>query len=518
MQKTIQHINQLMKERKADEAIAACHKLITMYPDRIEGWLHLGWISQSQSNITQQLDCARKAVTIEASSISGHILLLEGLMSNGQLVEANKTLKILESLAGQDARLWSKLGEIHTQVGNLQDAYHCYDQARILLKDEPQTLYNCASAALAVGKLTEADAQYSKVIKLNPSDCDAYYNRTTVQKQTQNNNHIQEIKTGIEKNKHNQQGLVPLYYALAKEYEDLGENASSFSALKSGADLRGSLLNYDVQDDVSTMAKIAECMAGPFFSDKGVQGKSPDNTPIFILGLPRSGTTLVERILVSHSEVESLGEAPDFAMTLTRLAGKVSSKEELIERSISLDFDALGDDYTNSTRGRGIKAPYLIDKTPANFLYIGLIAKALPNAKIIHLRRNPMDSCYAMYKTLFRMGYPFSYTQEDLGAYYVAYHGLMEHWRRELPDRILDVDYEALVSDQEVQSRRMIGHCGLEWEEACLDFHKNKSASATASAAQVRQPIYKSSVEKWRHYESELAPLKAILEEAGIAV
>jgi hypothetical protein len=158
----------------------------------------------------------------------------------------------------------------------------------------------------------------------------------------------------------------------------------------------------------------------------------------------------------------------------------------------------------------------LIDKTPANFLYLGLIAKAIPSAKIINLVRHPMDTCYAIYKALFRMGYPFSYDLESLGQYYLGYRKLMQHWHSVLPERIKSVQYEQLVEDTEIQAKEIVKFCGLEWQADCLNFHEDKAAVATASAAQVRQPVYKTSVQKWQRYADELMPLKRILEDGGL--
>ncbi len=514
MQNTLKQISQLLKSRRIGEAEVLCIKLIEAAPQSEHGWVQLGRICQMKGDLQGMLANAQKAVDVAPSSLLALLQEAEATLLNGGIEDAIKKLITLEKEAAEDARILQHVAEHFSSLGDYQAAMRCYKQAHSVIGDDAGLLYNTATAATALGDMEGAEDLLNRVIAKDPHDYAAYYNRAGLSKQTKDNNHIPELEAMIEGALKSPGAEAQLGYALAKEYEDLGDYAKSFAALKRGADCRKKLLSYDVTSDVETMTEIASVMQRDFFD--ACPDASDDPGPIFILGQPRSGTTLVDRILSSHSSVESLGEINDFVIAFMGAAGDVKSKSELVQKTKDIDFSLVGDAYRSSTAGRGIKAPYLIDKTPANFLYIGLISKALPNAKIIHLRRNPMDSCYAMYKTLFRMGYPFSYTLEDLGAYYVAYHRMMEHWRRELPDRILDVDYEALVANQEEQSRRMIEHCGLAWEEACLDFHKNKSASATASAAQVRQPIYKSSVQKWRHYASELAPLKAIFEDAGI--
>ena len=178
----------------------------------------------------------------------------------------------------------------------------------------------------------------------------------------------------------------------------------------------------------------------------------------------------------------------------------------------------MGRRYCSTIDGFGDVSARLIDKTPLNFLYIGLVRLALPEAKIIHVRRQPMDICYAIYKTLFRAGYPFSYSLQETGRYFLAYHRLMEHWRKVTPEAFLDVDYESLIAGQESETHRVIHYLGLDWEENCLNFHRNAGPAATASATQVRQPIYSSSVGLWRRYEAQLAPLAGKLREYGISI
>ena len=304
--------------------------------------------------------------------------------------------------------------------------------------------------------------------------------------------------------------------------EDLGRHAESFAALRRAADLRRAQLTYRVTEDVATMSDIAAAFDGGYPSRQEARGgsrgddKTPpdDAAPIFIVGLPRSGTTLVDRILSSHSAVHSRGESSDVAAAVTQIAGAAPTKAELVRRAAAADARELARRYF----ARLPPAPQsrIIDKTPMNFLYLGLIAAGMPGASLIHVRRGPLDVCYAMYKTLFRMAYPFTYDFADLAQYTIAYHQLMAHWRELLGDRLIEVDYEELVADQEGQTRRLLAACRLPWQAACLDFHRNASPSLTASAAQVRQPMYRSSVGLWRRYAGELAPLAALLRAAGI--
>ncbi|WP_419318627.1 sulfotransferase [Caulobacter sp. ErkDOM-E] len=439
--------------------------------------------------------------------------MIAPLIRDGRVGQALLGLAVIEATAGDDARLLQHLGEYYTHCGKTHEAARCYRRAVDLTPDDPRCLYNLASAQIALGLTGEAEALLDRVIALDPADADAWQNRSTLRRQTAQANHVPALLDAVARTRPGP-AEVALSYALAKEFEDLGQYQQSFEWLKRGADRRRRLLSYQVASDVAAMEEIARVFNPALFA--ATPEGCAEVGPIFVLGLPRSGTTLVDRIISSHSAVESLGEINDFALSLMRLAGQAGGKGDLIRRSATLDPAALGRTYLDSLAGRGPRRPMVIDKTPVNFLYVGLIARALPNAKIIHLRRHPMDSGYALYKTLFRMGCPYAYDLDDLAAYMLAHRRLMAHWRAVLPGRILDVDYEALVTDQETQSRRIIAHCALDWQDACLRFHENAAPAATASAAQVRQPIHADSVGLWRRYAPQLAPLAAALAAGGV--
>ena len=424
----------------------------------------------------------------------------------------------LHALAGgtdRHPRLLQELGLRYTLLGLHAEAERCYAQAAALQPDDPGGLYNHATALIALGRLDEAEALLDRVVERTPGDGDAWYNRATLRRQTPQRNHVPQLERQLARLAPGDANEIALCYALAKEREDLGEHADAFAALRRGADARRRRLQYRVEDDLETMRLIADTFDAEFFA-RAHAGHN-DARPLFVVGLPRSGTTLVDRILGSHAAVTSRGESTDLAQAVVRAAAGASGKADLVRRCARLDFAALGRAYAGTLPASA--HAHVVDKTPGNFLYLGLVAAALPQARIVHLRRHPMDACLAMYKTLFRMAYPFSYDQGDLGRYWLGYDALMAHWRRVLPaDRFLEIDYEALVDEQEAVSRRLVAHAGLAWDEACLRFEHNPQPTLTASAAQVRQPIYRSSVALWRRYERELAPLRRILETAGVRV
>jgi hypothetical protein len=239
---------------------------------------------------------------------------------------------------------------------------------------------------------------------------------------------------------------------------------------------------------------------------------------VFIVGLPRSGLTLVERILLRHEQAGSVGEVNDLPLAITRTIGRAGVGEDPARAAAQLDPAALGESYWTAIQGYGLSRPLVVDRAPLNFLHLGLVAKSLPRARIVHVRRHPMAACWSMFRTLFRGGCAFTYDLDDLGRYAIAHARLMAHWRTLMPGRFLDLDYETLVSEPEATMRCLLAHCGVEWREACLRFHENPAPTSVASAAQVRRPIYRDSVDLWRNYRQELAPLARLLAHNGIAV
>jgi len=372
-----------------------------------------------------------------------------------------------------------------------------------------------------LGDLKSAEKNLNKAIALDSGDVDAIALRSGLRTQTAADNHIAELEQSLARSNQSVRATVSIYYALAKELEDVEKPLESFQHLSKGAELRRQHINYDVGADLETMAGIQSA----FDESRFFQGDTGhvDASPIFVIGMPRTGTTLVERILGSHSVVKAAGELNNFALQLTTVAraaaaAPIKSRSDLIAASARADVANLGRAYVDSCRPIAGDHAHFVDKMPMNFLYAGLIHLALPKAKIVHVVRDPMDTCYAVFKTLFEGAYPYSYNLDELAHYFVSYHRLMEHWEKMMPGIMMHIRYEDLVTDTKTGTQFLFDYCELSWERQCLNFQDAKDASTTASAAQIRQPIYQSSIGRWRQYENELQTVVQILQDAGIPV
>jgi tetratricopeptide (TPR) repeat protein len=442
------------------------------------------------------------------------------LFARGRLIEARALVELAERNAPEDARLLDAIGTLYSRTNDQERALAAYERAVRLAPDNPQLLFNRATVRRFVGSLAAAEADYDRVIALRPDDYEAYRNRSELRRQTPERNHTAELERLLALGVPDWRAEVQLRYALAKEYEDVEDYRHSFAHLEQGARLRRAHLRYDVGADVATVDWIIQAFPAKI-TDSARQASAAG--PIFIVGLPRSGSTLVDRILSSHSAVRSAGELNCFAHAVVegvrrQSGGERCERRELVFRSAQLDFAALGRDYLERSLAAGATAPRFTDKMPLNHLYCGIIPRALPHSKIVHVSRTPTAACYAIYKSLFDQGYPYSYDLGELARYYAAYRRLMQHWHSTLPGQVHELRYEELILDQIGETRRLLEFCGLPWEDSCIEFHRNPAATTTASAAQVRTPLYDTSIAQWGHYRKELVELRRQLTAAGIQV
>ncbi len=488
-----------------------CQQALRAQPRQARGWLLAAKLAQLSADYDSQCSAAAKAAALEPDDLGIQLGLAEALVLTGQLARA-RALVLAQEPRASGAADWAAIGQFYLSATDYAAALAAYRRAAALAPGDPAAQANLANVLAVTGASGEAEQLLSELLLQDPLDADSHYNRATLRRVAVDDNHIAEMTRAL---RGGPQDEAPLCYALAKEHEDCGDYAGAWDYLQRGARARRARLSYRVERDEQTMAAIARHFDNHWLQRQRHSDGEPG--PIFVLGLPRSGTTLVERILASHSQVASLGEINDLALALVRAAGPHGNRQELLAQAARADMAALGREYRDSTAQYGFQARYLVDKTPLNFLYLGIIVAALPGARILHLRRHPVASCHALFKTLFRMACPFSYDLDDLARYYLAYHRLLDHWRQLLgASAWLEVDYEALVAEPEPGIRRLLAACDLPWEPECLAFHNNPAPVATASAAQVREPVHTRSVDLWRHYRTGLSPLIEQLQGAGI--
>ncbi|WP_176491112.1 MULTISPECIES: sulfotransferase [Microbulbifer] len=438
-------------------------------------------------------------------------LAIRTLIYTGEHGEASALLDQYARLARGNDHHSGLCAELYALVQKQAEAVRIYRP--LASGGNRDARYNLGVNLLAIGELSEAEQVLEDLVAEDPNDAQALLVLSGLRRVTADSNHIEQLQRTLRNQKLPAMEHLKLHYALGKEFEDLGEYEQAFRHFQLGAEKRRSMLKYRVESDQKTLALIAEHhnRLEPVNCDS-----SAGQEAVFIFGLPRSGTTLVDRILSSHSRCDSFGEITDLPMALMVLAGSSLPKERLVQETAHWAPEKIAGSYLGRLSNFASGAEKHIDKTPLNFLYAGLIARSMPGATMIWMERHPLDACFAMYKTLFKMGYPFSYSFEDLAAYYLAYDRLKRHWQELLGDRIRFQSYEKLVQGFDLEARALVKTAGMEWETDCGEFHKNRSAVATASSAQVRQPLYKRAVAHWRKYEEQLAPLADALRAGGV--
>ena len=402
------------------------------------------------------------------------------------------------------------------QIGDYAQAAALYAQVLKAYPNQPKAWMSYGHALKTLGRQDEAVAAYRAAIAVQPQLGEAWWSMANLK--TFRFSAADEGAMGAALNQPGLSGddRLHLEFSLGKAAEDRADYAVSFAHYQTGNSLRRAAIGYDPQITTDHLVRSRAVLTSDLFRSRAGQGcQRPD--PLFILGLPRSGSTLIEQILSSHSQVEGTMELPDIGALAKRLGGGLKGREsahypEALADLSPAELLALGEEYLERTQvQRKSGRPLFIDKMPNNFAHIGLIHLILPNARIIDARRHPMGCCFSGFKQHFARGQSFSYGLEDIGRYYRDYVALMAHVDAVLPGRVHRVIYERLVADMETEVRALLDHCGLPFEEACLRFHENDRAVRTASSEQVRQPIFTDGVDHWRHFEPWLGPLKAAL-------
>lgn len=518
---------QALKRGGLREAHDCCARILALEPGHADAHFLMGMVAFAQHRVAKALALIDRAIAREpdnAEYLARRGQCLAMMKRHGEALEAAERALATET---EDALTLDTIGVVLSHVGAHERAVETLARAVAAAPANAQYCFNLASAQLFVGDFPAAEQAYEAAIAARPDFCRAHWALADLVTATPERNHIERLERLLaDLEQRPEPGRVNdrlyLCHALSKEYEDLGDYEKSLAILQRGKSAKRASMNWNIAEDRELFEALQEQFTASVVNERQAECESAE--PIFVLGLPRTGTTLVDRILSSHSDVFSAGELQNFGITLKRMSGTRTDRVmdvATIRAAMSIDFNELGQRYIQSTRPATGHAPRFVDKLPMNFFYIGYIALALPQAKIVCLRRNPMDSCLSNYRQLFRLDHPYysyAYSLEDMADYFALFTGLMSHWETLLPGRILRVDYEDLVQDPEVQSRRLLEHCGLSWQDDCLSFHTNAAPVATASAVQVRQPMHVRSLNRWQRYGSGLDPLRRRLEAGGVMV
>lgn len=486
-----------------------------------EGWFLAGLAEKSAGNPRKAADALQRALRLDGERYDAAVERADILWRMLQNQQAKDLLDAYEDRLANSPYYLHMAGTLWSRMGLHARALPLFQRALGLQPEVEIFKASLAGTSVLMGRVAEARTLYTELLEKNPGHQRNHYELSRLGR-ARDTQHVEAMKSVLQQTQLPPEKNIFLYYAIAKELEDLGQWPEAFHYYSLGGDAAAGesrRAGYTVESDIELIDRIqAVCTAGWLASSTPPAAEAGRPAPLFVVGLPRTGTTLTERIIGSHSRVESADESYFLQLAIRRASG-VQGREDMsprmIEEAARSKPEVVARYYLDAIGYRLSGKPVFIEKYPLNYLYLGFIARSFPAAPIVHLRRHPMDACFAMYKQSF---FRFAYTLEDLAAYYVAYDRLQRHWRDTLGDRVIEVSYEELVAEPEREIRRLLERLGLPFEQACLDFHLNEAPSATASTVQVREKAHTRSVGRWRQFERELEPLRARLEEAGIAV
>jgi len=430
--------------------------------------------------------------------------------------EAIAQIEILQREDARNPAYRALKGAAYGQIGEYAKAIACYEDVLKAFPNQPKAWMSYGHALKAVGRQADSVAAYRKSLALAPALGEAWWSLANLKTVAFADSDVETMRAGLARDDLEGEDRYHLDFALGKALEDALHYAEAFEYYVQGNALRRKSVVYDAQETSDHVRRSKAVFTREFFAARTGWG-NPAPDPIFIVGLPRAGSTLLEQILATHSQVEGTMELPDIIAIARRLSGRkarsqASNYPEMLADLSSDELHELGGEYLERTRvQRKLGRPFFIDKMPNNFAHAGLIHLILPNAKIIDARRHPLGCCFSVFKQHFARGQAFSYDLTELGRYYVDYVALMRHMDEVLPGRVHRVLYERMVDDPEGEVRRLLAACGLPFEERCLQFYQNDRAVRTASSEQVRRPIFRDGVDQWQHFDPWLGPLKAAL-------
>ena len=472
-------------------------------------WNRSGRLGEAVGNLDHAEEAYRRAVLLDPSLVDHTIEFAQFLATRGKLDDAIDMLRNAIVRHPDDPQPCVTLGNVMLRAGRQRDALAFYDMALQRNPNFAAAHFNAGVALTMLGKLDAARTATETALKLDP-ELGGYYQLASLDGLTPDDPMVKRLESLLDREDVRLDAKIDAGFALARIYDAAGDTARAFPPLQQANGLKRTTLQYDIREDEERADHIIAFFTPDFFQRFQPLSDS-DLAPIFVLGMPRSGTTLTEQILASHSQVASGGEL-DSMIEISRQVGEIwgargAASPGSVEQ-VQADLRRAVDIYAQKSSSLRGRKPYFTDKMPGNFMFIGLIHLMFPRARIIHCRRDPVDTCLSCYQRLFTTHVPYSFDLTELGRYYRLYERLMTHWHAVLPaGRILDVDYEMTVDDPERSVRRLLDFCGLPFEPACLAFHETQRAVTTASATQVRKPLYKTSVQRWKKYAAHLEPL-----------
>jgi len=437
-------------------------------------------------------------------------------VGEGRIAAAESALREVRRVQPNDPMVIELTGTVLNSLGEYEAAELFFERAHEMSPQNPSALMNLGNVRVFLGKIDDAVALFKRAIDLEPNSAQCHWGLANSAK-AKDDTHIKTMQGLIDSGRQSKRSQGFLHYAIGKENEDLGNWPEAFSAFTQGARVRRETVEFNEADETAMFEAIKETYTAQWLANCPAGAEDP--APIFVLGQPRTGTTLIERVITSHSQVYSAGELQQFGLAVRRASRHADPKrfsKELFIAAATVNPAEIGNMYLRSTAKLRDKSPFFVDKLPVNYLNIPLILAALPKAKIVHLVRGPMDACFASFKQLFADAYLHSYDQSEMARHHARYRDLMAYFRQEFPGRIVDISYEDTARDLEPNARKLINALKLDWEDACLNFHESSSGVATASSVQVREPAHTRSIGRWRRYETELLPMMGELTRLGV--
>jgi len=504
----------LQRQGKLQEAEGIYRKVLTLDPQNVDALRLLATVASEMNQFADAEALLIRCVTIAPDFARAWSELSRAQLKTEQFEQAMASAKKALSLDPHSAAAFCDLGNTYSKIGNFEHACAQYRKGLELRPNHPGCLIGLGNALKTLGQQEDAIQAYRDAVIASPDFGEAAWSLANLKTFRFEDAELRQMEARLENPELPDEPRANFCFALGKAYEDREDYTHAFGYYEQGNSIRRMHESYDPVLTEVVNERIREVFSRQFIESKAGLGHD-SNEPILIVGLPRSGSTLLEQILASHSMVEGTQELPELnrvVRSINQGRGDKLVYPEAVGALADEEFRRLGQAYLDRTQRYRLGAPRFTDKMPNNFPSIGFLHVILPNARVINARRHPLDSCLGCYKQLFAKGQPFTYDLVEIGEYYLQYQRMMEHWQAVLPGKVLDIDYEDMVREQEVQTRRLLEHCELPWEDQCLQFYQTQRAVNTASSEQVRQPIYSSSVHLWRRYEAQLEPLIEVLE------